>query len=282
MSDYALEFPVSVLCHVVKVSRGGYYRWVNRPPSRRQLENARLAGVVRETFEASRKTYGRHRMCLALKAKGYSCGRGRMDRLKNALGLVTVQKRKFKATTDSRHPLAVAENLLQRSFTATRPNEKWVGDVTFIPTRQGWLYLAVVIDLYSRCVVGWGMSDRNDRELVANALKMAVKRRRPSAGLLHHSDRGVQYASGDFQALLKEHGINGSMSRLGNCWDNAVAESFFHTLKVELVHHRTYESREEAKTEIFEYVEVFYNRQRLHSALGFKSPADYETSGNVA
>jgi putative transposase len=282
VSDHALEFPVNALCRVLRVSQSGYYRWANRTPSRRKLENERLGAAMVEVFKTSRQSYGRDRLCAALNAKGYSCGRGRVERLKKALGLACVQKARFKATTNSRHPMAVSENLLQRSFTAARPNQKWVSDVTFIPTMRGWLYLAVVIDLYSRCVAGWRMSDRIDRELVSDALKMAINRRRPGAGLLHHSDRGVQYASLGFQALLQMHGMVCSMSRHGNCWDNAVAESFFHTLKTELVRGRTYETREEAKAEIFEYVEVFYNRERLHSTLGFKSPAEYERSANAA
>jgi transposase InsO family protein len=176
----------------------------------------------------------------------------------------------------------VAANILNRDFTADRPNSKWTTDITYVWTREGWLYLAVVIDLYSRFIVGWAMSERMTRELAMDALKMAIWRRKPGRGLLHHSDRGVQYASHDYQALLAQYGFIGSMSRKGNCWDNAVAESFFHTLKTELVYHGGYETRREAKKRIFEYMEVFYNRKRLHSSLGYKSPTDYEKIADVA
>jgi transposase InsO family protein len=237
---------------------------------------------IRAEFKASKNTYGRDRMKLALRDKGILCGRNRVVRLMKKDGLKPRQVKKFKATTNSNHSLPVSENLLNRDFTADRPNSKWVADITYVRTREGWLYLAVVIDLYSRFVVGWAMSERMTRGLAMDALKMAIWRRKPGRGLLHHSDRGVQYASHDYQALLKQHGIICSMSRKGNCWDNAVAESFFHTLKTELVYHGNYETRREAKQEIFEYMEVFYNRRRLHSALGYKNPSDFERIANVA
>jgi transposase InsO family protein len=218
----------------------------------------------------------------ALRELGVGCGKRRTGRLMRENGLVPRQRRKFRATTNSRHALPVAPNLLNRDFTATKPNTKWATDVTYVPTREGWLYLAVVVDIYSRYVVGWAMGGRITRELVMNAMKMAIQARNPGRGLLHHSDRGVQYASGDYQDMLAEHGVTCSMSRKGDCWDNAVAESFFHTLKVELVHHRDYLTRKEAMADIFEYLEVFYNRKRLHSALGYKSPSDYEKLTNVA
>jgi len=280
--DQAVEFPVAAICRVLDVSRSGYYRWFCRPLSRRRIDDVRLLVEIRAEFKASKNTYGRDRMKLALRDKGILCGRNRVVRLMKKDGLKPRQVKKFKATTNSNHSLPVSENLLNRDFTADRPNSKWVADITYVRTREGWLYLAVVIDLYSRFVVGWAMSERMTRGLAMDALKMAIWRRKPGRGLLHHSDRGVQYASHDYQALLKQHGIICSMSRKGNCWDNAVAESFFHTLKTELVYHGNYETRREAKQEIFEYMEVFYNRRRLHSALGYKNPSDFERIANVA
>ena len=280
--DNAVEFPVSAICRVIEVSRSGYYRWFARPYSRRRLDDDRLLVEIRVEFAASRETYGRDRMHKALKDKGISCGRKRVERLMKEGGLHPKQAKKFKVTTDSKHTFPVAENILNRDFTADKPNVKWTTDITYIRTREGWLYLAVVIDLYSRFVVGWAMSERITRELVMDALKMAIWQRKPGRGLLHHSDRGVQYASNDYQALLTIHGFVCSMSRKGDCWDNAVAESFFHTLKTELVHHQDYETRREAKQEIFEFMEVFYNRRRLHSSLGYKSPAEFERIANVA
>jgi len=280
--DHAVEFPVAVICRVIEVSRSGYYRWFDRPQSLRRIDDARLQVDITAEFKASKETYGRVRMHEALKAKSVSCGRNRVARLMKKAGLRPKQVKKFKATTNSKHSLPVAANILNRDFTADRPNSKWTTDITYVWTREGWLYLAVVIDLYSRFIVGWAMSERMTRELAMDALKMAIWRRKPGRGLLHHSDRGVQYASHDYQALLAQYGFIGSMSRKGNCWDNAVAESFFHTLKTELVYHGGYETRREAKKRIFEYMEVFYNRKRLHSSLGYKSPTDYEKIADVA
>jgi transposase InsO family protein len=217
-----------------------------------------------------------------LSDRGVLCGKNRVARLMRVNNIRAKQRRKFKATTDSKHSLPVAENVLGRNFEAKRPNEKWVTDITYIPTKEGWLYLAVIIDLYSRLIVGWGMGERLAQVLVMDALKMALLRRNPSRGLLHHSDRGSQYAGDDYQNILAERGIICSMSRKGDCYDNAVAESFFHTLKTELVRHRSYETRSQAKADLFEYMEVFYNRKRRHSSLGYKSPAEYENLANVA
>ena len=280
--DHAAQFPVTVICCVIEVSRSGYYRWSDRPHSRRRLDDVRLLVEIRAEFAASKETYGRKRIHKALKDKGISCGRNRVARLMKEAGLRPKQVKKFKATTNSKHSLSVAANILNRDFTATAPNTKWTTDITYVWTREGWLYLAVVIDLYSRFIVGWAMSERMTRGLVMDALKMAIWRRKPGKGLIHHSDRGVQYASDDYQALLVQYGMICSMSRKGDCWDNAVTESLFHTLKTELVYHRDWELRREAKQEIFEYMEVFYNRKRLHSTLGYKSPADYERIANAA
>jgi transposase InsO family protein len=264
------------------VSRAGYYRWLSRSESIRKIENRLLLFEIRAAHRASRGSYGSPRVHSELSDRGVLCGKNRVARLMRVNNIRAKQRRKFKATTDSKHSLPVAENVLGRNFEAKRPNEKWVTDITYIPTKEGWLYLAVIIDLYSRLIVGWGMGERLAQVLVMDALKMALLRRNPSRGLLHHSDRGSQYAGDDYQNILAERGIICSMSRKGDCYDNAVAESFFHTLKTELVRHRSYETRSQAKADLFEYMEVFYNRKRRHSSLGYKSPAEYENLANVA
>ena len=272
--DNSGEYPVHALCRTLGLSRGGYYGWLRRPV--RGGANARLLAEMRAEFAESRNSYGRRRMHVALGRRGIRCGKRRVGSLMREQGLVPTHRRKFRITTQSDHAFPTAPNLLDRDFTVGEPNRKWTTDVTYVPTREGWLYLAVVIDLYSRYVVGWGMGDRADGELVMDALKMAVRRRNPGAGLVHHSDRGVQYACGNYRRALESNGFLCSMSRKGDCWDNAVTESFFHTLKVEMVNQRDYQTRKEAMSDIFEYLEVFYNRRRLHSTLGYKSPADYE------
>lgn len=275
-------FPVSLLCEALEVGRSGFYAWLYRPESPRSIENRRLLVDIRVIHAQSRRTYGSPRVHAELRAKGHGYGKHKIARLMREHQIVTVHKRKFKATTDSKHHLPVAENKLARRFTVTAPNRSWVSDITYVPTREGWLYLAVTLDLYHRQVVGWGMGRQIDRQLVMDAFTMALKRRSPDTGLLHHSDRGSQYASADFQSLLVAHGVQCSMSRKGNCWDNAVAESFFHTLKVELVYHRRYQTRKEAREDIFDYIEVFYNRQRRHSSLGYLSPAEFEKRTRAA
>lgn len=264
------------MCRVLTVSRSGYYTWRMRPESERAKENRRLALRIKAVHKKSRENYGSPRIHEALKAEGETCGRKRVERLMAENGIRAKQKRKFVATTDSKHDLPVAENILDREFTVEEPNRVWTSDITYIPTEEGWLYLAGVLDLCSKAAVGWSMSESLDRGLVIDALTMAYRRRRPGEGLLHHSDRGSQYASEDYRNLLGEYGMQMSMSRKGDCWDNAPMESFFGTLKKELVHHRKYRTREEARRDIFEYIEVFYNRERLHSSLGYLSPADYE------
>jgi putative transposase len=274
--DHYGLFPVQRICRMLEVSPSAYYAWLGRPESRRVREDRRLLVEIKAIHQAKRQTYGSPRIHAELKAIGYRLGEKRVARLMRAGGIRAKQKRKFKATTDSKHFHPVAPNLLRRDFEASAPDQKWVADITYIPTREGWLYLAVILDLYSRFVVGWSMSERMTRRLVIDALDMAAGRRRPGPGLVHHSDRGSQYACGDYQEALSAHGMLCSMSRKGDCWDNAPMESFFHTLKTELVHHRDYRTRWEAKADIFEYIEVFYNRARRHSALGFFTPADYE------
>jgi transposase InsO family protein len=272
--DNSGEFPVHALCRVLGLSRGGYYGRLRRPV--RGDAEARLLVEMRSQFAESRNTYGRRRMYVALKERGVQCGKRRVGRLMRKHALVPAHRRKFRVTTRSNPAFPTAPNLLDRDFTAEAPNRKWTTDITYVPTREGWLYLAVVMDLYSRYVVGWGMGDGLDGGLVMDALKMAMQRRNPGVGLVHHSDRGIQYARADYRQTLESNGILCSMSRKGDCWDNAVTESFFHTLKVELVHQRDFQTRREATAEIFEYLEMFYNRKRLHSTLGYKSPADYE------
>lgn len=270
------EYPVSLLCRVLGVSRSGYYAWCRRPVSRRAQANRRLLVAIRVAHAASRGTYGSPRIHAELCAQGEPCGRHRVARLMRQHGIRAKQARRFRVTTDSAHGRPVAPNLLARRFDAPGINRRWVTDLTYIPTHEGWLYVAVVLDLYSRRVVGWAMQPRMSQELVLAALRMAVEQRRPPEGLVHHSDQGGQYAGPAYQAWLARHGIRPSMSRRGDCWDNAVAESFFKTLKTELVYHRTYRTRAEASADLFDYIERFYNRRRRHSYLGYRSPADYE------
>lgn len=270
------------MCLVLEVSRAGYYRWCKRPLSKRKQQDSELKEKIAQIHQKSRGTYGSPRIYKELCQQGYRVGQNRVERLMREEGISAVHKRKYKVTTDSSHKLPVAENRLNREFTADRPNTSWVSDITYIPTAEGWLYLAVIMDLYSRKIIGWAMDKRITRELVLNALEMAILQRNPKRGLLLHSDRGSQYASYEYQALLWRKGIICSMSNKGNCWDNAVMESFFRTLKVELIYRATYDSRLEAQRDIFEYIEAFYNRKRLHSAIGYLSPENYENWRMVA
>jgi len=264
------------MCQVLNVSRSGYYSWLNRTPSKRKLENEKLKIKIAEIYWQNRGTYGSPRIHKKLKKEGYHYNIKRIEKLMKELGLKARQKRKFKVTTDSNHNYPVKENLLKREFDVDTPNKAWVSDITYISTQEGWLYLTVIIDLYSRKVVGWSMNKRMTKQLVIDALIMAVKKRKPSKGLIFHSDRGSQYASHDFQNSLLRYGMKSSMSRKGDCWDNAVAESFFSSLKIELIYHNRYQYRSQARQDIFEYIEVFYNKDRLHSYLDYKSPEEYE------
>jgi len=271
------EFEIRVMCRVLTVSRSGYYAWLKRPTSSREMADQALSQYIKEIHQQSRQTYGSPRIQAELAENGVNCGHKRVARLMRDEELFAKQSRKFRVTTtDSAHNYPVAPNLLDQDFSASRPNEKWLTDITYIPTAEGWLYLAVVLDLYSRRIVGWAMSDSLERHLVIAALQMAIKMRQPPPGLLHHSDRGSQYASEAYQALLTQYQMRCSMSRTGNCYDNAPIESFFGTLKTELVHHCQYQTKAEAKTDIFEYIEVFYNRFRRHSALYYQSPVNFE------
>ncbi len=282
IQNHRETFPVDLMCQVLEVGKSGFYAWLRRPESLRSRENRRLLVEIKAVHQRNRQTYGSPRIHADLKLNGYACGKHRVAHLMRTHGIVSRHKRKFRATTDSRHRHPVAANTLQRQFHVSHPNRSWVSDITYIPTREGWVYLAVTLDLYHRKVVGWAMDRWITQQLVIDALTMAIKTGKPGSGLVHHSDRGVQYASNAFQALLKAYGIQCSMSRKGNCWDNAVAESFFHTLKVELIHDRHYHTRQEARTELFEYIEVFYNRQRRHSSLGYLTPAEFEKMAHAA
>jgi len=267
-------FPITVLCRVLEVSRSAFYASLDRPPSPHTVEDRRLATLVREAFERSRRTYGSPRIHAELAAQGISVSKKRVARIMRQEGLKARVRRRFKCTTMSDHNQPVAPNLLDRKFEAERPNQRWVGDTTEILAGNDKLFLAVVLDLFSRYVVGWALSASNDRFLTMKALDMAIRRRCPEAGLLHHSDRGSTYASEDYQKVLATHGITCSMSRRGNVFDNAAMESWNSTLKAELG--ERFETHAEAKEQLFSFIEVFYNQQRRHSSLGYLSPADYE------
>jgi putative transposase len=268
---------VDVMCRSLRISRGGYYAWLRRRPSRRDQANAVLLSKIRKVHEASRGTYGSPRVHAALKAQGESCSRKRVERLMRKNEITGKQKRRFRVvTTNSKHHHQIAPNLLEQNFQCDILNSVWTADISYVTTLEGWLYLATVMDLCSRQIVGWSMNSTITRELALDALHMAITQRRPKPGLIHHSDRGVQYASDDYQNLLNQHDMQCSMSRKGNCYDNAPMESFFHTLKVENVYHKKYETRREAKQDIFDYIEVFYNRQRIHSSIGNVSPVAFE------
>ncbi|NJR71594.1 MAG: IS3 family transposase [Synechococcales cyanobacterium CRU_2_2] len=272
-----VNFPINLMCRVLNLTRSGYYAWCKRNSSPRARENQILSEQIVEIFEASRGTYGSPRMHEALLERGFEVGLNRVARLMAELELRARPKRKFKATTDSEHSFPISDNLLNREFKTTEPDRVWVADMTYIWTGEGWLYLAVIIDLFSRRVVGWSMADHMRTELVLTALEAALGQRQASSqGLIFHSDRGSQYASNDYQIALQNAGIQGSMSRRANCWDNAVAESFFGTIKMEFIHRMTFADHAEAKTAISEWIEVFYNRQRIHSTIGFLSPVQFE------
>lgn len=260
------------MCRALQVSRSGYYAWKTRPLSKRALFDKYLAEQIRQVHLASRQNYGTVKVWKTLKTKGISCGRHRVARLRRLNNIISRRRRRFKITTMSKNTEWIAPNRLNRCFSVTRPNKAWVGDVTFISTRKGWLYLAVLLDLYSRKVIGWSMSDRNDKQLVIDALNMAMVRRKPEPGLLHHTDRGSIYGSDDYRNRLMASGFIPSMSRKGDCWDNAVVESFFSTLKNELLYGQKFISKEQARAEIFKFVEIFYNRQRLHQSLNYITP----------
>jgi transposase InsO family protein len=276
---HADQYPITCMCRVLEVSKAGYYAWRKRPESERTREDRRLTVKIRAVHRKSRRSYGSPRVHEELRDEGVACGRKRVERLMREDGLRAKKKRRFRRTTDSSHAHPIHPNRLERNFAVQGVaglDQVWVSDITYLPTRAGWLYLAVVLDLKSRLVVGWAMKNSLETSLATDALTMALWRRKPGRGLLCHSDRGVQYAAGDYQEVLRQHGIEGSMSRKGDCWDNAVAESFFATLEWELIQDSDWHTHEEARRAVFDYIEVWYNRQRRHSSLGYRSPADFE------
>jgi putative transposase len=276
------QFKVAVMCRVLEVSKSGYYDWLDRPESRRGKRHRYLLTKIRQAYIESRKIYGAPRIHAELVNQGEQVGKNTVANLMRREQIQSKVHKRFVVTTDSRHTRKPAANVLSGDFKAARVNEKWVSDVTFIPTRKGWLYLAVIMDLYSRMIVGWSMGERNGTELIEDALRMATTHRRDIKGVLLHSDQSVQYASGSYQRTLNSLGIKCSMSRKGNCWDNAPMESFFHSLKTECVGFEDYKSRSEARGSIFSYIEFFYNRKRRHSAIGYRNPMAYERAIGVS
>ncbi len=276
IAEDEVAFPIAVLCRVLDVSPSGYYAWVRRPVSTRAHADVQLAARVRATHAASKGRYGSPRVHADLRANGLKVGRKRVARLMKTANLAGRTRRKFRSTTDSRHDFPIAPNVLERDFTATAPNQVWVTDITSIWTQQGWLYLAAILDVFSRRVVGWSTSENVDRHLALAALTLALRDRHPARGLVHHSDRGSTYASGDYRRALRAGGIKCSMSRKGDCWDNAVAESFFASLKRELPELDHLESRAQGTVVLAEYIDTFYNLQRRHSTISYRSPVEFE------
>jgi putative transposase len=276
MKEMRLNYPVQLLKRVLSVSAGGYYGWVDRPLSKWAREESRLEVEIRAADRRTRQVYGAEKLQHDLSVHGIRVGICRIKRIRRKLGIRCRQKRKFKATTNSRHTFPVADNILGQRFKVAAPNKVWVSDITYIPTDEGWLYLAAHKDLFTANIVGYAMGERLTRNLVSESLVKAVAAKRPAKGLIHHSDRGSQYCSHEYRNMLESFGLKASMSRKGNCYDNAPMESFWGTLKQELVHHRRYRTRQEAIQDITEYIEIFYNRQRLQPGLGFLSPAAFE------
>lgn len=264
------------MCRVLSVSSSGYYEWLTRPLSRRAESNKQLLIQIKRVHKESREAYGSLKTWITLNTQGVACGKHRVARLRRLSGIEARRRKRFKVTTNSKNTEWIAPNLLNRCFKTERPNQVWVGDVTFIATRMGWLYLAILLDLYSRKIIGWSMSNRIDKHLVLGALDMALIRRKPDSEVLHHTDRGSIYASDEYREKLSAHQLLRSMSRKADCYDNAVAESFFSTLKNELTSGDVFESRDRARTEIFDYIEIFYNRQRIHQTLNYLTPEKME------
>ena len=277
IEDHQGVWPVRVMCDALSVSPSGYYAWRSRPDSLRKIANRDLLADIRRVHAQHQERYGAPRVHAELRAEGHTVSRKRVERVMRQHGLRARAPRRYRVcTTDSKHSLPVAVNLLDQNFVADQPNQVWLADITYIPTSEGWLYLAVILDLFTRKVVGWAMRDHMRAELTIAALTMAIQRQRPGAGLIHHSDRGSQYAAGDYRDILQTAAIIQSMSRKGNCWDNAPMESFFGTPKTELVHHREYPDRDTARRDLFAYIEGYYNRQRIHSAIGYITPQQAE------
>jgi transposase InsO family protein len=281
IKNHAHEFPINLMCRVLEVARSGYYAWLRRKPGPREQRRTELVEAIRQVHVESREIYGSPRVHQELQSQGVECCQNTVAKLMQEHEIRAKTCRKFRvSTTDSRHGNPIAPNTLDQRFERAAPDQAWVADITYIPTDEGWLYLAAIVDLYSRMVVGWATAAHLRAELTCHALRNALLQRQPTGPVLHHSDRGVQYACDDYQELIQRFGLQPSMSRTGNCYDNAVMESFFGTLKTELVHHERYATREQAHQSLFEYIEVFYNRQRRHSSLGYLSPYQFEDSLN--
>ena len=276
IDEHRDEFPIRRMCKELNVSSSGYYAWCKRPASAREMANQELYNKIKAVYNDNRGVYGSPRIYRELKEQGVACSENRIARLMRLRSLRAKQSRRFKSTTKRNKAHQAAPNLLKRDFDTKQPDQKWLADITYIATREGWLYLAAILDLYTRRIVGWAMSERMTSDLTMTALKMALQQRQPAAGLIHHSDRGSQYTDQAYQALLKDHGLRASMNGVGTWYDNAPMESFFGTLKSELVHHCLFYTRNEARTELFSYIEAFYNRRRRHSALDYLSPETYE------
>lgn len=272
------EFPVAFMCEILEVSLSGYYAWRKRDTRGRETKELALVRKIEEIHQGSRGTYGSPRVLRVLKGLGESCNKSKVERLMKKNGIRAKTKKKFRVTTDSKHQLPVAPNLLERNFSPERPNQVWASDITYVWTQEGWLFLAVVVDLFSRQIVGWSLDKTMTRELVLDALSQACFRRKPGTGLIFHSDRGSQYCSKEFREALRQWRMLQSQSRKGDCWDNAVVESFFHTLKTEALFHEVFQTRAQAEGFVFEWIESFYNRERLHSTLGYMSPVAFEVS----
>ena len=275
-------FPVGQLCSVLEVSRSGFYAWLKRAPSARARDNDSLASTIDRIHRENRGVYGSPRVYRALQSIGIAAGKHRVARIMRLEGLRGRAARRFRRISTPRDDFPAAPDLVKRDFTAAAPNRLWVADITQIRTREGWLFLAVIVDVFSRRVVGWSTAGRISHDLALQALRNALRARRPAPGLVHHSDRGSQYGGAEYQDLLDRHGIRSSMSRPRNCWDNALAESFFHTIKTEWLYHFTFDSRAQARSYVFDYIEGFYNRSRLHSSLGYRAPITYETVVSAA
>ncbi len=282
ISECRSTFPVKKMCQLLAVSRGGYYDWEQRKPSNRKRANAMLLEKIKEVHKKTKKRYGSPRITRELRKQGIRCGKNRIADLMRKNNIQAKAKKKFKATTNSKHSHPVAPNLLHQQFSAQGPNQVWASDITYVWTSEGWLYVAAILDIWSRKIVGWAMSKRQTKELTIRALKQAIGRRPIEAGIIHHSDRGSQYASTEYRKVLKIYDFQQSMSKKGDCYDNAIMETFFHTLKTELIYWEQYRTRTEARKSIFEYIEIFYNRKRLHSSLGYNSPEEYEQFNKVA
>jgi transposase InsO family protein len=276
MKALGKEFPTEILCEVLNVSKSGFYAWSRRDHSERESRELTLLRAIEDVHRSARRNYGSPRIFDQLKAMGHNVSKTTVERLMKKHGIRAKTKRKFRVTTDSKHKLPVAPNLLERNFSPEKPNQTWASDITYVWTREGWLFLAVIVDLYSRQVVGWSLDKTMTKELVCSALRQAYFRRKPGTGIIFHSDRGSQYCSKEFRSQLSQYQMLQSQSRKANCWDNACVESFFHTLKTEMIYHEDFQTRDDAHRAIFDWIEAFYNRQRIHSTLGYKSPIDFE------